>query len=308
MATDSRAIRPRSSVWLSERKTPRRRGDQQPVGLDRLKIVAATVRLLDAEGLGGFSMRRLAAELGVTAMSVYWYVDTKDHLLELALDATMGEIVLPIEAVAPEKATPVSPPAAQAAEAPPAGQQPADIQEYLPAEPRDWREQLRQLAEESRKVLVRHPWLSPLMGEYLNIGPNAMAFTNAAQGVMRNSGLPMDKVSSALALVTQFVYGFSSIEGRFAVRCREEGIAQDELFQEVMTTVKDRPEFDGTREMFAAQGDIDVEEMRDQDFTFALDIAIAGIEALRDAAPRDPRDAVPQGAAPREAGPGSREG
>ncbi|MBL1096377.1 TetR/AcrR family transcriptional regulator [Streptomyces coffeae] len=285
MANGSRAIRPQSSVWLSERKPPRRKADQQPVGLDRLKIVAATIRLLDAEGLAGFSMRRLAAELGVTAMSVYWYVDTKDHLLELALDAAMGEIVLPIEAVAPAKARVVSPPASQ-----PASQRaarPAEAHAHLPAEPRDWRDQLRQLAEESRKVLVRHPWLSPLMGDYLNIGPNAMVFTNAAQEVMRNSGLPVEKLSSALALVTHFVFGFSTLEGRFAVSCREEGIAQDELLQEVMTTVKDRPDFDGTREMFAAQGEISVEEMRDRDFTFALDITIAGIEALRDAAPRD---------------------
>lgn len=51
--------------------------------------------MLDAEGLAKFSMRRLAAELNVTAMSVYWYVDTKDDLLELALDAVFGELELP---------------------------------------------------------------------------------------------------------------------------------------------------------------------------------------------------------------------
>ncbi|WP_432038217.1 TetR/AcrR family transcriptional regulator [Streptomyces cucumeris] len=289
MATGSRAISPRSSIWLSEPKTPRRKGAQQPVGLDRLKIVAATVRLLDAEGLTGFSMRRLAAELGVTAMSVYWYVDTKDQLLELALDAVMGEIVLPIEAVDPGRV----PPAAEAAGAEgPAAAPAADAEGHHPDEPRDWRDQLRQLATECRKVLVRHPWLSPLMGEFLNMGPNSMAFSNAAQAVVRNSGLPLEKVSSALALVTQFVYGFSTIEGRFAVRCREEGITQDELFDEVMTTVKDRPDFDGARELFAVQGDVSVDEMRNRDFTFALDIAIAGIEALRDTTPRDttPRD------------------
>ncbi|WP_432587565.1 TetR/AcrR family transcriptional regulator [Streptomyces sp. HD1123-B1] len=298
MATGSRAISPRSSVWLSEPKTPRRKGAQQPVGLDRLKIVAATVRLLDAEGLTGFSMRRLAAELGVTAMSVYWYVDTKDQLLELALDAAMGEIVLPIEAVDPGRVPPAAEAPAEAAAAEgPAGAAPAAGAEgHHPAEPRDWRDQLRQLATECRKVLVRHPWLSPLMGEFLNMGPNSMAFSNAAQAVVRNSGLPLEKVSSALALVTQFVYGFSTIEGRFAIRCREEGIAQDELFDEVMTTVKDRPDFDGTREMFAAQGDISVDEMRNRDFTFALDIAIAGIEALRDTTLRDTtlRDSAPR--------------
>src|SRR5690606_26001370 len=76
-----RAARP--SVWLAGRE-PRRsgRGGGQPSGLDRERITEVTVRLLDAEGLARFSMRRLAAELNVTAMSVYWYVDTKDDLLE----------------------------------------------------------------------------------------------------------------------------------------------------------------------------------------------------------------------------------
>ncbi|WP_262702222.1 MULTISPECIES: TetR/AcrR family transcriptional regulator [Streptomyces] len=265
MATGSRTVPPRSSVWLSERKTPKRKGDQQPVGLDHLKIVAATMRLLDAEGLSGFSMRRLAAELGVTAMSVYWYVETKDHLLELALDAAMGEIALPIEAVGPVQ---------------PVG--PVEGLEHVPAEPRDWHEQLRQVASEYRRVLVRHPWLPALLGEYLNIGPNAVVFSNAALAVMRNSGLPDDRIASALALVYQFVYGFGTIEGRFAARCRAAGVTQDELFHEMMGTVEDRMEFDGARKIMEARGGTTVQEMQDRDFAFALDLAIAGIEALRD--------------------------
>ncbi|MBP8537010.1 TetR/AcrR family transcriptional regulator [Streptomyces sp. MK37H] len=259
MATGSRTVRPRSSVWLSERKTPRRKGDQQPVGLDHLKIVAATMRLLDAEGLSGFSMRRLAAELGVTAMSVYWYVETKDHLLELALDAAMGEIALPIETVGAVEGL-----------------------EHTPAEPRDWRDQLRQMATEYRRVLVRHPWLPALLGEYLNIGPNAVGFSKAALAVMRNSGVPDDRVTSALSLVYQFVYGFGTIEGRFAARCRADGVTQDELFHEMMSSVEDRSDFDEQRKIMEARGGTTVQEMHDRDFTFALDLAIAGIETLLD--------------------------
>ncbi|MBI0297132.1 TetR/AcrR family transcriptional regulator C-terminal domain-containing protein [Streptomyces sp. PRKS01-29] len=259
MATGSRTVRPRSSVWLSERKTTKRKGDQQPVGLDHLKIVAATMRLLDAEGLSGFSMRRLAAELGVTAMSVYWYVETKDHLLELALDAAMGEIALPIEAVGPDEG-----------------------HEHTPAEPRDWRDQLRQMATEYRRVLVRHPWLPALLGEYLNIGPNAVGFSKAALAVMRNSGVPEDRVTSALSLVYQFVYGFGTIEGRFAARCRAEGVTQDELFHEMMSSVEDRSDFDEQRKIMEARGGNTVQEMHDRDFAFALDLAIAGIETLLD--------------------------
>ncbi len=84
MSDGSRTSRMRrTSVWLEERTESRRRatGSGQTEGLDREKITAAAVRLLDTEGLAKFSMRRLAARLGVTAMSVYWYVDRKDDLL-----------------------------------------------------------------------------------------------------------------------------------------------------------------------------------------------------------------------------------
>ncbi|GAA2361547.1 TetR/AcrR family transcriptional regulator [Streptomyces cuspidosporus] len=262
MATGSRVSRPRTSIWLSERKASKRRGEQQPAGLDHVKIVAATVRLLDAEGLAGFSMRRLAAELGVTAMSVYWYVETKDQLLELALDAAMGEMSLPAGSLGPVEGY--------------------EHLGHLEPEERDWRDQLRQIASEYRRLLVAHPWLSPLMGEYMNIGPNAMAFSTAVQRVLHNSGLPTSEVPGALALVFQFVYGFSTIEGRFAARCRAAGVSQDEFFAEMMGTIEGRPEFDESRALMEARGGSTVQEMRERDFTFALDCAIAGIEALRD--------------------------
>ncbi|MGW3565273.1 TetR/AcrR family transcriptional regulator [Streptomyces sp. NPDC000941] len=267
MATGSRVIRPRTSIWLSERKAPKRKAEQQPAGLDHVKIVAATVRLLDAEGLAGFSMRRLAAELEVTAMSVYWYVETKDHLLELALDAAMGEMSLPAGILGPVE-----------------GYEHLDVEgyEHLETGARDWRDQLRQIASEYRRLLVVHPWLSPLMGEYMNIGPNAMVFSTAVQRVVRASDLPAAQVPGALALVFQFVYGFSTIEGRFAARSRAAGMSQDELFAETMGAIEGRPEFDESRALMEARCGGTVQEMRERDFTFALDCAIAGIETLRD--------------------------
>jgi hypothetical protein len=110
-----------------------------------------------------------------------------------------------------------------------------------------------------------------------------MAFSNAAQRVMRNSGLPDEKITSALSLVYQFVYGFSTIEGRFSALCRTLGITQDELLEEVMSSVEERPEFDESRKTMEASRGQTVEEMREREFTTALDFAIAGIEALRDA-------------------------
>ena len=145
----------RTSVWLDQRPPSRTRRADQPAGLDREKITAATVRLLDAEGLAKFSMRRLAAELDVTAMSLYWYVDTKDDLLELALDSVYREI------------TP------------------------LREEDAHWHDRLRELATTYRELLVRHVWVSPLAGHFLNIGPHSMLFSYAVQDVIRATGLPL---------------------------------------------------------------------------------------------------------------------
>ncbi|MFI1615578.1 TetR/AcrR family transcriptional regulator [Streptomyces lydicus] len=249
-ATDGRARKRPSSVWLADRPPLKRKADQ-PAGLDLDKIVAATVRLLDAEGLAKFSMRRLAAELGVTAMSVYWYVDTKDDLLELALDSVMGEMRLPDE---------------------------ADTG-------RDWRDHLRGLAHAYRGLLTGHTWVARLLGTYINIGPHSTAFSNASMRVMKASGLSLEQITGGLSAVFQFVYGFATIEGLFNARCVEAGVPVDEYFQQVMAAVEGLPEFAETLEnstkVMAARGGATVQEMRDRDFAFALDLQIAGIEALR---------------------------
>ncbi|AOR33374.1 TetR family transcriptional regulator [Streptomyces fodineus] len=236
-------------MWLEEKARRGSRGGQ-PSGLDRERITTVSVRLLDAEGLAKFSMRRLAAELNVTAMSLYWYVDTKDDLLELALDAAFGELRLPD----PD------------------------------AEAEDWREQLRGLAAEYRALLVRHPWLSPLAGRYLNIGPNSLAFSRVVQRVIRRAGLPAHGVTGAISAVFQFVYGYGTIEAHFSARIADTGLSADEYHEQAMAMVAEAPQtaeaVEEAKDLLAARGGDTVAEMLDRDFTFALDLLIAGIEAM----------------------------
>ncbi|MBR8642496.1 TetR/AcrR family transcriptional regulator [Streptomyces tuirus] len=248
MAKAARERPPRTSVWL-EGKAHRRRGGGQPSGLDRDRITGVTVRLLDAEGLAKFSMRRLAAELNVTAMSVYWYVDTKDDLLELALDEVMGEMRLPD-----------------------------------PEADEDWRDQVRALAREYRGLLVRHPWVSALVGTFLNIGPNNLAYSRAVQRVMRRTGLPAKRLTSGISAVFQFVYGYGTLEGHLSTRAAATGMTLDEYFQDAMSTVTEAPQaadvLRESREIMEARGGETVEEMLERDFGFALDLLIAGIETM----------------------------
>ncbi|MFB6782167.1 MULTISPECIES: TetR/AcrR family transcriptional regulator [unclassified Streptomyces] len=239
----------RTSVWLDQRAPSRTRKSDQPAGLDRDRITAASVRLLDAEGLAKFSMRRLAAELDVTAMSLYWYVDTKDDLLELALDSVYSEIAPPREEA-------------------------------------HWHDRLRELATTYRELLVRHVWVSPLAGHFLNIGPHSMLFSYAVQDVIRATGLPLHQQTGALSAVFQFVYGFGTIEGHIVQRSAAAGLSQDEFFQQAMRTIRSQPQLsrivESSQDLMDARGGDTVEEMRERDFTFALDLLIAGIEAMRD--------------------------
>ncbi|WP_328582861.1 TetR/AcrR family transcriptional regulator [Streptomyces sp. NBC_00370] len=250
---------PRTSVWLEGKQHGRRgggggrkaEGAEQSTGLDRDRITAVSVRLLDAEGPAKFSMRRLAAELGVTAMSLYWYVDTKDDLMELALDAVFGEVEVP----------------------------------DLTDESADWRDQMRELAASYRDVLVRHHWVSPLVGRYLNIGPHATVFTSAVQGVLSRTGLGTEGQTGALAAVFQFVYGFGTIEGHFVQRCADAGLSQEEYFHLAMGTINEEPtfrrDFESASNIMAPRDGDTVQEMRERNFTFALELLIAGIEAMR---------------------------
>ncbi|MFJ5047989.1 TetR/AcrR family transcriptional regulator [Streptomyces sp. NPDC088719] len=239
----------RTSVWLDRQTPSRSRRSESPAGLDRNRITEASVRLLDADGLAKFSMRRLAAELDVTAMSLYWYVDTKDDLLELALDSVYAEI-------AP------------------------------PREDAGWQDRLRELARSYRELLVRHIWVSPLAGTFLNIGPNSMLFSYAVQDVVRATGLPLERQTGALSAVFQFVYGFGTVEGHFKARCDATGLTQDEYHRQAMGTIRAQPHLrqivEASDDLMAARGGKTVEEMRERDFVFALDLLVAGIEAVRD--------------------------
>ncbi|MFF9913336.1 TetR/AcrR family transcriptional regulator [Streptomyces sp. NPDC013457] len=236
-----------SSVWL-EQRAPRSGGG--PAGLDRERIVATSIRMLDQDGLAGLSMRKLATELGVTAMSLYWYVDTKDDIIEYAVDSVYGEIDL------------------SAVDA--AG---------------GWQDRVRVLALDYRRMLVRHPWMSPSAGRYLNIGPHAIAVGAKIQEAIGDTGLPMQRQPSAMSAVFQFVYGYGTIESQFERRAAEAGMSQDDFYGESIKAFRDDPQFTEALEPIAEILDErashgSVSDIWERDFAYALDILVAGIEVM----------------------------
>jgi AcrR family transcriptional regulator len=152
-------------VWLRPERPAR---DRQ---LSRAAIVTVAVAVLDAEGAPGLSMRRVAAELEVTAGSLYWYVDGKDELLELAADHVIGEVDLPA------------------------------------AGSGEWRQALAQTARTQRAMLLRHPWAASVLSRVPNMGPNALRAADRTLATLAAAGFSPDLADAALAAVSNQVTG-----------------------------------------------------------------------------------------------------
>jgi AcrR family transcriptional regulator len=146
---------------------------ERPGRLSREKISAAALSIADSEGFEAVSMRRIAARLGASTMSLYYYVRTKADLVALMDDALMGESLVPEGEL-----------------------------------PRGWREALTAVARRTHEVFARHPWaLLAMRGA--PPGPNAMRhFEQSLEAVEAAPMSPEGKLA-LLQLVDDFVFGHS---------------------------------------------------------------------------------------------------
>src|SRR4029453_19682961 len=87
----------RRKVTIRCKVAARAKGD--PMGartrrapLSRDRLLAAAVAIADADGLQAVTMRRLAADLGVEAMSLYHHLPGKDGLLDGLVETVVAEI------------------------------------------------------------------------------------------------------------------------------------------------------------------------------------------------------------------------
>lgn len=134
------------------------------MALTRDQIVDAAILILDAEGEDALSMRRLGAELGSGATSVYWHVRSRDDLLDHVADRVIGEIL--------------------------AGVEPAT----------SWRAWMESFARSMRRVLLAHAGVAPVVGSRAAIGPNARRALEELLPLLRAEGF--DEPASMLASTT----------------------------------------------------------------------------------------------------------
>ena len=143
-----------------------------PTRLSRARVLRAAIAVADAGGLGGLTIRSLAAELAVKPMSVYHHVANKDAILDGIVDLIFSEIDLPVIGG-------------------------------------EWRAELTKRAESARHVLHRHPWAIALLESRTSPGPATLRHHDAVLGTLRTAGFPIELAAHAYALLDSYVYGFA---------------------------------------------------------------------------------------------------
>jgi AcrR family transcriptional regulator len=157
----------------------RRRGTPA-VGPERVTSVDAVLemagRIADEEGLAALSMRRLGKELGVSSMTVYGYVSSKEELLD-ALAArvigNLGEL----------------------------GEEPAA---------RGWEEQFASVAIELRRLLRRHPGIAEIVLD--RPAPALDRFRERMLAILSEAGFALEDAIDLLILTSCYALGYAHSE------------------------------------------------------------------------------------------------
>lgn len=144
--------------------------------------------LLDEDGVGGLTMRRLADRLAVTPTALYWHVATKDDVLDLAVDEIFADVPLP----------------------PAAG---------------EWQDDVRALTRQWRTVMLRHPWAPGLIGRPM-LGPNVLARTEFLQSALVRGDFTGTRLAVTVRLIANYVIGAALTEATWRQSAASEARAQ----------------------------------------------------------------------------------
>jgi AcrR family transcriptional regulator len=148
----------------------RAKASRVPVTPER--AFTAAVAMADAEGIAAVTMRRLAQELGVEAMSLYHHVPNKDAILDGMVDLVFAEIELPQD------------------------------------DGTEWTDAMRRRAVSARAALKRHPWAISIMDSRSSPGAATLRHHDAVIGACRRAGFPVAMAAHAFSMLDSYIYGF----------------------------------------------------------------------------------------------------
>jgi len=139
--------------------------------LTRQRALEVAVALADADGLASLTMRRLAQELAVEAMSLYHHVANKSDILDGMIDVVFAEMVLP----------------------------PTDL---------GWKAALRVRGHSVRAALTRHPWAVAVIESRTMPGMATLRHHDAVLGCLRGGGFSIPLTAHAYSVLDAYIFGF----------------------------------------------------------------------------------------------------
>ena len=153
--------------------------------MTRERALRVAMELADTEGLEELTMRRLAQELKVEAMSLYHHVANKDAILDGMVDLVFQEIEPP----------------------------PLDV---------DWKTALTRRTVSVRDVLLKHRWALRILESRAAPGPATLAHHDAVLGCLRRGGFSVALSARAYAVLDSYVFGFVHTELTLPFQSTEE--------------------------------------------------------------------------------------
>jgi AcrR family transcriptional regulator len=132
------------------------------------------------------TMRRVAQELGVEAMSLYHHVANKEAILDGVVDMVFAAIELPPDGLD------------------------------------DWREAIRSRACSAREVLSKHRWALGLMDSRRDPGPATLRHHDAVLGVLSRAGFTLPMAAHAVSIIDSYIGGFVLQEANLPVKTPED--------------------------------------------------------------------------------------
>jgi AcrR family transcriptional regulator len=139
--------------------------------LTRERVLAAAVAIADEGGIESLSMRRLAGELGVKAMSLYNHVANKQEVLDGITEVVAGEIV-------------------------------------VPADDADWKAAIRESTISAHEALLRHPWASDLWMRQTP-GPARLGHMDGLLAALERAGFSEDLTYHAYHILQSHFLGYT---------------------------------------------------------------------------------------------------
>lgn len=223
-----------------------RRGPKPKLTVER--IVEAAMLIADSEGLAALSMRRVADELDVSAMSLYTYVPSKAELIDLMLDRAHGQARRP---------------------------------EHVEG---GWRARLEQIARESWGLFHRHPWMLQVATSRPPMGPSLLDKYEYELGAVEGIGLTDLEMDETIATLTGFVQGAARVAVEAAQIEQRTGMSDAQWWEAtapVLGELIDTSRYPlGSRVGTAAGTEYGSASAPERAFEFGLQRLLDGVEAL----------------------------